>query len=52
VPSIRLQHLQAYLAEFDLRYSNRSGFGVNDAECACAINGAEGKGLMYQGRVQ
>ncbi len=43
------QHLQAYLNEFDFRYSNRSGLGVNDTERARrAIKGAEGKRLTYQ----
>ena len=43
------QHLQAYLNEFDFRYSNRSGLGVDDTERARrAIKGAEGKRLTYQ----
>ena len=43
------QHLQAYLNEFDFRYSNRSGLGVDDAERARrAIKGAAGKRLTYQ----
>jgi hypothetical protein len=43
------QHLQAYLNEFDFRYSNRSGLGVDDAERARrAIRGADGKRLTYQ----
>jgi transposase-like protein len=43
------QHLQAYLNEFDFRYSNRVGLGVNDTERARrAIKGAEGKRLTYQ----
>jgi transposase-like protein len=42
-------HLQAYLNEFDFRYSNRSALGVNDAERATrAIKGAAGKRLTYQ----
>ena len=43
------QHLQAYLNEFDFRYSNRVGLGVDDAERSHrAIRGAEGKRLTYQ----
>ena len=43
-------HLQAYLNEFDFRYSNRSGLGVDDTERANrAIKAAAGKRLMYQG---
>jgi hypothetical protein len=43
------QHLQAYLNEFDFRYSNRAGLGVDDAERAHrAIRGAEGKRLTDQ----
>jgi transposase-like protein len=42
-------HLQAYLNEFDFRYSNRSALGVNDTERASrAIKGAEGKRLTYR----
>lgn len=42
-------HLQAYLNEFDFRYSNRSGLGVDDTErTRRAIKGAEGKRLTYQ----
>ena len=44
------QHLQAYLNEFDFRYSNRKALGIDDTERARrAINGAAGKRLMYQG---
>lgn len=44
------QHLQAYLNEFDFRYSNRIALGINDTERAHrAIKGAAGKRLMYQG---
>lgn len=43
------QHLQAYLNEFDFRYSNRVALGVDDTERARrAIRGAAGKRLMYQ----
>lgn len=46
--SVSEQHLQRYLAEFDFRYSNRSGLGVEDTErAALALKGAEGKRLMY-----
>ena len=42
-------HLQAYLNEFDFRYSNRSALGVNDTERTTrAIKGAAGKRLTYQ----
>jgi transposase-like protein len=43
------QHSQAYLNEFDFRYSNRIALGVNDTECAHrAIKGSHGKRLTYQ----
>jgi len=43
------QHLQAYLNEFDFRYSNRIALGVNDTERAAkAVSGARGKRLTYQ----
>jgi transposase-like protein len=42
-------HLQAYLNEFDFRYSNRVKLGVGDAERADrAVKGAEGKRLTYR----
>ena len=42
-------HLQAYLNEFDFRYSNRSGLGVDDTERAVrAVKGAHGKRLTYK----
>src|SRR5438477_7276825 len=42
-------HLHRYLAEFDFRYSNRSGLGVSDTERAGrAIVGAVGKRLPYR----
>jgi transposase-like protein len=42
-------HLQAYLNEFDFRYSNRIKLGVDDTERAHrAIKGAEGKRLTYR----
>lgn len=38
------QHLQAYLHEFDFRYSNRSALGVEDTErTAKAVTGARGQ---------
>jgi transposase-like protein len=43
------RHLHRYLAEFDFRYSNREGLGVNDlmrAEIAAA--GIKGKRLTYR----
>jgi hypothetical protein len=43
------KHLHRYLAEFDLRYSNRSRLGVEDAERAAKIvRGAKSKRLMYR----
>ncbi len=42
-------HLVRYLGEFDFRYSNRSGLGVDDVtRTARAIKGAEGKRLTYR----
>jgi len=42
-------HLQAYLNEFDFRYSNRVALGVDDKERARrAVKGAEGKRLTYR----
>ena len=42
-------HLQAYLNEFDFRYSNWIKLGVDDTERARrAIRGAEGKRLTYK----
>jgi transposase-like protein len=42
-------HLQAYLNEFDFRYSNRIGLGVDDTERSNrAIKGARGKRLTYR----
>ena len=43
------QHLKRYLAEFDFRYNNRSGVGVEDGERAAkALKGVEGKRLTYR----
>jgi transposase-like protein len=46
--SVSEAHLPRYLAEFDFRYNNRSGLGVEDAERAAkAIMRGEGKRLTY-----
>ncbi|MGJ0514092.1 IS1595 family transposase [Methylocystis sp.] len=46
--SVSEAHLHRYLAEFDFRYNNRTGLGVEDAvRAARALKGAEGKRLMY-----
>ena len=46
--SVSEAHLHRNLAEFDFRYSNRPGLGVEDTERAAeALKGAEGKRLMY-----
>jgi ISXO2-like transposase domain len=43
------QHLDRYLAEFDFRYNNRSGLGVEDAERVTKIAaGITGKRLTYR----
>jgi len=43
------QHLHRYLAEFDFRYSNRAGLGVNDnARAIKAVQDVVGKRLTYQ----
>ncbi len=43
------QHLHRYLVEFDFRYSNRSGVGVNDNERRDeALRGAYAKRLTYR----
>jgi transposase-like protein len=43
------KHLHRYLAEFDFRYNNRKGLGVEDAERAARmVKGAKGKRLTYQ----
>ncbi|MEZ5920272.1 MAG: IS1595 family transposase [Parvularculaceae bacterium] len=42
-------HLKRYLAEFDFRYSNRSGLGIEDTERAdLALKGSTGKRLTYR----
>ena len=46
--SVSEAHLHRYLKEFDFRYNNRSGLGVEDAERAAkALKGVEGKRLTY-----
>ena len=43
------KHLHRYLAEYDFRYTNRVGLGVNDvARAECALKGAVGKRLTYR----
>jgi transposase len=43
------QHLKRYLGEYDFRYNEREGLGVNDAErMAKAIPGIVGKRLTYR----
>lgn len=43
------KHLKRYLAEFDFRYNNREGLGVNDMErTILALKGAQGKRLTYR----
>ena len=42
-------HLHRYLAEFDFRYSNREGLGVDDVgRAAVALKGFKGKRLTYE----
>jgi transposase-like protein len=42
-------HLHRYLAEFDFRYSNREGLGVDDVSRAdVALKGTKGKRLTYR----
>jgi transposase-like protein len=46
---ISQQHLKRYLAEFDYRYNQRQGLGINDAErMARSIGGIVGKRLTYR----
>jgi len=46
--SISEAHLHRYLREFDFRYNNRSGLGVEDTERAAKLlRGVEGKRLTY-----
>jgi transposase-like protein len=43
------KHLHRYVAEFDFRYNNRSGLGVEDAErTTAALKGIVGKRLTYR----
>jgi hypothetical protein len=43
------RHLHRYLAEFDFRYSNRIGMGVDDtARAERALRGVKGKRLTYE----
>lgn len=43
------KHLHRYLAEFDFRYNNRQGLGVNDTERASnVLKGVVGKRLTYE----
>jgi len=43
------KHLHRYLAEFDLRYSNRVALGINDADrVGKIVAGAKGKRLTYR----
>jgi transposase-like protein len=43
------KHLHRYLAEFDFRYNNRVGLGVNDSHRALnALVGTQGKRLLYR----
>jgi hypothetical protein len=44
------KHLHRYLAEFDFRYSNRAGVGVNDqGRAGKPLMGIVGKRLKYGG---
>ncbi len=46
--SVSEAHLHRYLAEFDFRYNNRAGFGVDDTERTLrALWGVTGKRLTY-----
>jgi hypothetical protein len=43
------KHLHRYLAEFDFRYNNRVGLGVDDQQrAAVALRGVKGKRLTYR----
>ncbi len=43
------QHLKRYLAEFDFRYNERSGLGVDDWQRTTRVmKGIEGKRLTYR----
>lgn len=44
------QHFQRYLDEYTFRYNNRAKLGMDDdARAVLAIQGAEGKRLLYRG---
>jgi hypothetical protein len=46
---VSAQHLKRYLAEFDLRYSERLALNVTDAERTIkAVKGVVGKRMTYQ----
>jgi transposase-like protein len=48
-PHCAEKHLHRYLAEFDFRYNNRVGLGINDGERALnALVGTIGKRLLYR----
>ncbi|MGB9154663.1 MAG: IS1595 family transposase [Alphaproteobacteria bacterium] len=43
------QHLSRYIAEFDYRYNNREGLGIDDTtRTQMALTGAKGKRLTYK----
>jgi len=43
------QHLKRYLVEFEFRYNNRAGLGIDDGERTMrALKGIEGKRLTYR----
>ena len=43
------KHLHRYLAEFDFRYNNRIGLGVDDNQRAASLlEGVKGKRLTYK----
>jgi hypothetical protein len=43
------QHLHRYLAEFDFRYNNRSGLGIEDTERVSKVaTGTANKRLTYR----
>ena len=42
-------HLHRYLSEFDFRYSNRAGLGIDDVSRAeITLKGVKGKRLTYE----
>jgi len=47
---VSAKHLRRYAAEFDFRYNERIGLGVDDkARMVKALKGIEGKRLTYRG---